>query len=173
MSALVVVFWVVGFALLVAAGMLVASYIWFYTHSLKNGAGKRVLASSASRAIMDEFNKLPKENRPYPESTLRAVVTALDVKHGVNKVDEHFRERGYERSWFEWDACFHKGDCVGREYKELHYAIKRIEDELAEQKHAFAMAGIAHQLDRVKELTEALHQERDIIRSVTTDMIKD
>jgi len=167
--------WIIYGLVLGVLVLVGGSGIHAYRTMLVNSRGDRVLASKPAKEIMKEFRALPKDNRPYDERTLESALAAIDLKIGRDNATEHFMHRGYESRWFDWDQCncytrrhIH---CVGNDYTQIHNAIKDIAKAVEDRDYQMQMAGIAHQLDRVSEITEALRQEANIVKQVTKELI--
>lgn len=131
-----------------------------------------------ARQVIVQYLNLPEANRPH--ANIQAVVKALDTKHTVEKVNAHFIKKGrgfdsmgystntYTPSW----ACGCVGACKFQEYRTLHTTMTEIEQALAEQEYAMALAGVQTGLDAVAELTERLREEKKIIHEVTVETRK-
>lgn len=127
-----------------------------------------------AKQLLTEFNALPKANRPY--TNMHRVVTALDVKHGVSEANSHFGERrhyydGASGVRHHWNAhrCYYRG-CKFIEYQELHDGMVEIREALEAQAHALKMASVSGMLDEVKELTQRMREESNLIETVTKEI---
>lgn len=134
--------------------------------------GRRVELSKTSRRIVKEFKRIPDASKPYPVESLYAALHALDVAHP--EVDRHFRwmdpyDGGSSFSWYGGDAG-HR-NCEHQEYYSLHLEIDKLISSIQEREQALAVAGVQANLDRVKELTDAIRQETKIVKQVTKELI--
>lgn len=123
-----------------------------------------------AREIVSAYNKLPESNKPY--ANILYVVEALDVKYGGKEaVDKRFTVSGYDSSYRSWRACHscHRG-CIHAAYKEIYDGINAIRTSLKEREHELEIAGVTDGLHAAKELTEALRQERDLIKETTKEI---
>jgi hypothetical protein len=163
--------WVIGVAVGIFAICVIVAII-DRRQSVKVG-GKYVELSAPSRRLVKEFKQIPVEHRPYPVENLYAALHALDTAHpDVN--DNHFIYFGYEGSrWFNWaypGSCGH-GTCEYQPYWAMHHEIDNLKKSIEEREHALAVAGVQPNLDRVKELTDAIRQETKIVQQVTKELI--
>lgn len=129
----------------------------------------KVELSWPAQQILNKYNSLPVENRPY--DNIVDLLSALDVKHGRKEADGHFKDYGY----YTWNCdCwrYRYGDnkCKYQEYKDILDLVQEIADALAEQKHALAVAQVQHHLEDIKTLTERLRGEKEIVTSVTKEL---
>lgn len=130
---------------------------------------KRKSLSTASWEIIREYKALPEDNRPF--ANIYLLLHALDVKHDIDQVKYHFR-RHYDHSSFTWECdCkrWHR-KCSYREYIDLHVAIEEVRLALEKQQHALQMAAVAYHFDAIKELTDRLRDEKNLINTVTREL---
>lgn len=129
--------------------------------------------SWASKKVLAMYESLPEANRP--RANVPHILTALDTKYGINEVNRHHTDRyGHAHSM---DSCSddpwqEKRKCKMPEYKELWNSMKEVKNQLAAQEKAIQLAGVASGLDEIKELTEALRQEREIIKDTTKELTR-
>lgn len=123
--------------------------------------------SQPAQRLLKEYHALPIENRPY--ANLKSILAAMDVKHGVETVNEHYRTDRYndERS-FTWVCrCYRVCDY---EYRQIHTALSEIEQALVDREHAMAVAAVEGGLDAIEQFTKDLRAERDLIHDVTKEL---
>lgn len=135
-----------------------------------------------AKTLLKEYRSLPESSRP--SFSILDVVTALDVKHGVEEASNHFQlsERDYSYNsktkyniTYAWHHC-HCGyynnsrDCIGWDYRNIHEGIRDIKSAIEEQDHALRLSGVESGLASAKELTERLAEERDIIKNITKEL---
>lgn len=128
--------------------------------------------SAASKQIYNAYNKLPAESRTYGD--IANVLRALDVKHGVAKVNTHFQDDYSTR--FNWShSCnrysYDKRRCPMSEYTQINESISDIVKARAEQKHAMQVAAIAGDLNEVEQVIARLREERNLLMSVTKELL--
>lgn len=150
-------------------------------------SGPRKGLSAASRSIMKHWDELPKDSRP--DEDILSMLKALDIKYGVNEVNNHFRisdvgDYSYERnghlypslfqdyvfSWKSHDGCKHQTACKFPEYKPLATSIHQVNEAAKAQARALQVAGVQHNIDAVARLTDRMRSEREIIESVTKEL---
>lgn len=158
-------------ALMVLAGTAkIASEAKFrrvHSVSRKELAGR----SWAGQQLIKEYYAIPESNRPY--ANIKAIVTALDLKNGIDSVNTHFskriRTRNGWRSAPTWD-CRYVRYCQFDEYKDLHNSFESITDAIAEQQHALALAGVSDGFAEAGSLMERLREEKELINTVTKEL---
>lgn len=123
--------------------------------------------SNPSIRIIEEYRKLPAENRPY--GNIVHMLDALDTKYGVEAVDSHFDKSYHDHYVFSWSCPCYR-ECVYYEYHDIHKALTEIKAAIAEREHATQMASLSGGLSMVEEFTERLRQERDLITDVTKEI---
>lgn len=118
--------------------------------------------SDPARAIIRRYDELPAEHKL--DINIKAVLRAMDIKHGVSLVNEHFNSRYYQ---LDWHSCEHKGF---KEYRDMAREIEYIQYALAERERQLAISEVQHDLDQIKVVTAALRQERQLIQQVTKEL---
>lgn len=132
--------------------------------------GRVRVLSTASREIIRYYLSLPEANRPY--ANIYTLLTALDTKYKADDVSQHFKRRGYERSYFTWTCVCQrrKVRCTFEEYGSLAAEINGITEALDIQEHQLRVAAVEGNLSQVEELTARLREERQLIDSVTKEL---
>lgn len=186
------------FILLIAAIVSLVTTIAFVGYRFVSEKPKRIERkhreaidtefSWAARQVVYAFERLPEAHRP--SYNLMAAMRALEAKYGRDKVHGHFIEVGlYSRSnKFSWrcrcvwdssqwkrvgDKCKHYPeykdilDSIG----EIDWALKKQEAAFKEREYQTVMAGLESDLRSVGDITDALRAERDLINSVTKEIL--
>lgn len=133
-------------------------------------AKKAQALSWPAQEIVKEYKALPKANRPY--TNIHRVVSALDVKFGVESATSHFYDRYPDRGvcHYNWDSHRCYRGCQMAEYVALHEGMVEIREALADQEKALQIAAVSGSLSEAKELAERMRQERDLIETVTQEL---
>lgn len=129
--------------------------------------------SQPSKRLLKEYAQLPKESQRIDD--LKSVLVALDTKHGVLNVNNHFRTSLYPESgftWYPWNFSRHAScpSCAFKDYHKIHGEIESIKEAIAEQEKALAVSKVQYSLDRLQEIHETLRTEYIIIREVTKEL---
>lgn len=155
--------------------------------------------SKASQKLIEAFDALPAESRPFGREELLATLEALDFKHGIEYVNTHFT---YFPSWsmytgpyFEWD-CGHNFNynsltercaeednyqdhiCDLKDYIAFNDAIEAVstalanrEEALAKANHRAELAGRQISIDKVSILTQRLRDEAAVLNDVAKELV--
>lgn len=128
-----------------------------------------------SKQIIKEYNLLPKENQVLGD--IVSTLHALDVKHVINRVNNHFYHINYGRNWDKpstWCGSMvtrHSDSCEYVDYINLHNAVLDIRKALNARNHRMAIDSVSGDLDAFNMQLAALRQESDIIKQVTKDLL--
>lgn len=142
-----------------------------YRQTMSITVGEHNSLSWASQQLIKEYYKLPDSNRPY--ANIKAVVKALDTKHGLKEVNHHFMSRGYESSSPSWSCGCYGSRCnMFPAYVNLRHSFEDIHKALEEQQHQLALAGVGDALSEVERLAEALREEKNLINQVTQELVQ-
>lgn len=140
---------------------------------IRKATGKKAIGaptspklSNPATLLLDEYNALPEESRPFPSIT--DLLVALDEKNSLDQdvLRSHFHHfNGW--SWvttFEPDSdsiCRHRDKCKFKEYVDLHLSIKKVKDTLAEKVRAELESRHVATTQQLEELTASLNAEAD------------
>lgn len=136
-----------------------------------------ITMSWPARTILEAYNDLPLDNRPYDD--IENLLKALDIKYNMGRTDRHFKLINPRTGlgFHEWhhkyrnNGC-HDEVCPYHEYKDMFDAISVIKTRLREQEHAFRVAGVQNDLNMVEELMNRLRTEEGLINEVTQELVK-
>lgn len=126
--------------------------------------------SWAANEVMKAYNNIPASHRP--DIDLGYILDALDVKHGIDEVYQHFND--YPRP--DWRCtCLRYSPrnaerCPFNEYRVLRKEMEGIAADLKEQEHAIQMAAVADGLSQAEAVVARLKDERKMIQSVTKEL---
>lgn len=118
--------------------------------------------------LLTAYKALPVANRPM--MNIEHILTALDIKYqGKEAVDKAFEGR-YVTSC-SWNVYSQRTVKVMPEYFVMLNDINEINNALKAQEYAIKMVSVAGSLEDVGELTLRLREERDLIKSVTSQLL--
>lgn len=152
------------------------------TAALQESKPKRPRMSMMANHVLDEFYRLPKDNRPFTAEELIQSLVALDVKFGIEKVNGHFVARDsygfvgkFTTNCGETYSSYGNSRrsphyCPYQDYKDFLSGMKDIHTALEKQKKALALSAVQHELDAVPNLTKALREESKIVNTVTDEL---
>jgi hypothetical protein len=139
--------------------------------------------SWAGNEVRETYNKLPEDKQPY--SDIDYVLSALDIKYGIDNVQSHFREwyedddsygfgrgRYYDHPLYynTWSCMCKENACIYPEYREMYLVCQEMHSNIAAQERALEVAGVADGLAMASALTEKLREENQIIIGVTKEL---
>lgn len=128
--------------------------------------------SGVGKAVVDAYNALPAENRPFPN--IVEIVKVLDEKTGFDPVD---RRKHFDKHWldytgvqlggykFDWkrNYCSHRS-CEYAEYYNLYKTIQEVQDTIKNKQKAILESKLSGNLDIIKELQSELRNEAGLNR---------
>lgn len=133
--------------------------------------------SWVGREVIKGFNSLPENHKPY--GNIKAIVTALDTKYTIDKVNNHFKEKYYDRgSGYgeykyrdSWEcSCYKHKPCAYPEYRNFIRSFIEIKEAVANQQYRLAVAGQSDALNEAEALTVRLREEKELIDQVTKEL---
>lgn len=164
---------------------------------LSEGRSKKVLPKKKDN-LSEPAGRIVKKAAELPTDLqfedVKSMVTALDIKYGVQAVNDHFRVSSYEPSRksgvsyeesghryptlfdeyvFSWHGdrnCDHIKGCKFPEYRSMAMTIEQVQLAREEQERALEISGVQHNLDAIESWTERLREERNIIRTITKEL---
>ena len=159
-------------------------------HNNKKAVRSKDVFSEPARRIVDKSKSLPIE---LQGDDVAGMVKALDIKYGIQAVNDHFRISDYKPAWdipyeekgreypnlftkyvFSWHgnrSCDHfKTYCKFPEYRKMAVAIEQVEAAKKAQDRALEIGGVQHNLDAIEAWTNRLREERNIINEITEEL---
>lgn len=150
---------------------------------------KKDVFSEPGRRIVEKSKSLPIE---LQGDDVAGMVKALDIKYGIEAVNNHFRISDYAPagaiaydvhgkefpglfktyvfSWQGTNTCKHLKMCKFPEYRKMAVAIEQVEIAKKEQDRALEVAGVQHDLDAIESWTNRLREEREIMNEITKEL---
>lgn len=122
--------------------------------------------SNPATLLLNEYNALPKDSRPFPN--IVDLLVALDEKNSLDK--DTLRSHFHHFNGWAWTTtfepssdslCNHKSKCKFKEYVDLHLSIKEVKDTLAAKERAELEARHVSTTEQIAELTASLKGEAD------------
>lgn len=126
--------------------------------------------------ILKRYKQLPEASRP--EGDIRHILRALDTKHKIDEVNDHFSESTYDGRRKTWKCDCTRGyryivhECPFNDYHYIKKGIDAIAAALEEQRHAFEIAGVETDLIIAEEFTKRLQDEAKTVESVTKGVLE-
>lgn len=128
--------------------------------------------------IVLNYAEIPVSHRPFED--VAVIVKALDLKNGVENVNNHFKSiriylgGGNYHYPATWDCRCHtiwNRTCPYESYHNIKKSIEKVKNSLEEHARAVEVAKVAGQLENADALVERLNAHADAISKDTKELV--